>query len=213
MSSVRLRGDRDESDMDHEVLYRSVRPLGAWIMGARFRMQVDHARRVPAKGAFLMLAKHQRWEDIPLVGLAVSRPLVYVAKHELFEHRLAGAMIRALGGISLNRRMPMRSRSSLRQIQGALTCGAGVVLFPEGTYYPRRMGPGHLGMVRFILQRRDIPVISVGLHYGRSRRRRTVRIRFGPPRYRPVPLGLGAFLGDRMAEIARLSGLPPGANR
>jgi len=194
--------------MYREGFYRTVRPLGALIMGAGFRMSVAGSRRIPQKGPFLVLAKHQRWEDIPLLGLAIPRPLCYVAKYELFRQRLPRRILRALGGIPLNRKAPMRSRRSLRQIRGALKAGCGLVVFPEGTYYPGVMGPAHLGMVRFIMQRRQVPVMAAGLSYSGVRGRPFVQIRFGPRRFRPAAVSLREFLADLMEEMAVLSGMP-----
>jgi 1-acyl-sn-glycerol-3-phosphate acyltransferase len=160
-------------------------------------------------GPVLFLAKHQRWEDIPLLGLAAPRPLCYVAKHELFGYRLASKMLRMLGGIPLNRQTPMRSRESLHRVSRVLNLGAGLVLFPEGTYFMGQMGPGHIGMVRFILNRQTVPVVAVGVQYSKIRGGVAVNIRFGPRRYRPVIQPPDQFLGKLMGEIAQLSGLPP----
>ena len=202
--------------MSHLPVLQAVKPLGALVMGMGFQQRVDNRRRIPERGAVLILAKHQRWEDIPLLALAAPRSLYYVAKQELFVHPLTAALISALGGIPLNRDSPLRSRQSLRRIHALLKAEHGVVVFPEGTYFQSRMGPGQLGMVRFILMRQSLPVVCAGLRYTLTEGRRTVHIRFGPRRYRPPGISVRRFFADRMDEIARLSGLlrgsmtPPG---
>jgi len=54
-----------------------------------FRIQVYGLENLPGKNAFILLPKHQRWEDIPLLSLATPRPLYYIAKHELFMKKIA----------------------------------------------------------------------------------------------------------------------------
>ena len=40
-----------------------------------FRLETDGLHNLPRDSAFILLPKHQRWEDIPLLGLATPRPL------------------------------------------------------------------------------------------------------------------------------------------
>ena len=197
-----------QPQMVEERLVLALRPLAALAMGCRFDIITRGVKRIPNHGSFLLLAKHQRWEDIPILGVAAPRVLCYVAKYELFRHRLSAHMLRRLGGIPLNRQNPMRSRDSLRLIKGAFDAGHGVVVFPEGTYFRDRMGPGHLGVVRFILRRQPVPVIAAGFQYGPARGRTTVEIRFGYRQFIAPGESIRGFLQKRMVEIARLSGLP-----
>ena len=68
---------------------------------------------MPEKGPFILLPKHQRWEDIPIIDLALQKPLYYIAKYELFNNVLFRWFITSAGGIPLNRERPMESRRSL----------------------------------------------------------------------------------------------------
>jgi 1-acyl-sn-glycerol-3-phosphate acyltransferase len=115
-----------------------------------FRIDVEGLKNLPRDRAFILLSKHQRWEDIPLLSLATPRPLYYIAKYELFKNALSGRFFSALGGIPLNRRRPLESRRYLKATIELLEKGEGVVIFPEGTYYRNKMGPGQTGMVRFV---------------------------------------------------------------
>ena len=67
-----------------------------------FRLKVSGVENLPRNSAFVLLPKHQRWEDIPLTAIATPRPLYYVAKYELFINPLKGWYLTALGGIPLN---------------------------------------------------------------------------------------------------------------
>jgi 1-acyl-sn-glycerol-3-phosphate acyltransferase len=172
-----------------------------------FSLETEGTENLPRKNAFVLLPKHQRWEDIPLVGLAASRPLYYVAKYELFRDPVSTCFLKSLGGISLNRKNPLKSRHSLNNVIELLRKGEGVVVFPEGTYYRNTMGPGRPGMIRLILSRLDLPFIPTGISYSRRRYRTEVRIKFGNPLYADSKASVNEFMNRMMTEIARLSGL------
>ena len=172
-----------------------------------FRIEVTGLKNLPRDRAFILLPKHQRWEDIPLLGLATPRPLFYIAKYELFKNALSNWLISSLGGIPLNRQRPLESRRFLQATIELLEKGEGVVIFPEGTYYRNRMGPGQTGMVRFVLSRLKLPFIPVGINYAADRWRTRVRINFGKAFHTDPPLAADAFVSRMMEEIATLSGL------
>jgi 1-acyl-sn-glycerol-3-phosphate acyltransferase len=173
-----------------------------------FRIRTEGLAHLPKEGAFLLLPKHQRWEDVPLLGLAVPKSLYYVAKHELFRNPLSRWFMTSLGGIPLNRWRPLESRRSLRAVIDLLRKGEGVVIFPEGTYFKDGVGPGQRGLLRMIRKRVEVPCIPVGIKYGGKKgRRRPVRIAFGPPVRAEPGVKEGDFLERLMQEISRLSNL------
>ena len=172
-----------------------------------FHLKTSGVKNLPEKSAFILLPKHQRWEDIPLLGLATPRPLYYVAKSELFNNTLSNWFLRSLGGIPLNRQRPLKSRQSLQSLISLLKEGEGAVVFPEGTYYINKMGPGRAGVVKMILSRLPLPFIPVGVRYSRKRLRTLVEINFGKPFYAETETSASQLLDQMMKEIAELSGL------
>ena len=172
-----------------------------------FRIEVGGLENLPRDRAFILLSKHQRWEDIPLLSLATPRPLYYIAKHELFKNALSCRFFSALGGIPLNRQRPLESRRFLQATIELLEKGEGIVIFPEGTYYRNKMGPGQTGMVRFVLSRLKLPFIPVGINYATNGWRTRVRINFGKTFHTDPTLAADAFVNRMMKEIAALSGL------
>jgi len=172
-----------------------------------YRIQVEGEDRLPSTKAFVLLPKHQRWQDIPLIALAAPRPLYYIAKYELFTNRWIGGFLESLGGIPLNREQPMRSRTSIRAITTFLNRGDGVVLFPEGTYYEDRMGPGKSGMLRVLVSRMSFPLIPAGVRYQKGRFRTVVRIAFGHAIHPAKTLSPDRVLSQVMEAIALLSDL------
>jgi len=172
-----------------------------------FRLETDGLQNLPQDSAFILLPKHQRWQDIPLLGLATPRPLYYIAKYELFKNVLANRFFSAMGGIPLNRQRPLESRRFLQTTIQLLEKGEGVVIFPEGTYYRNKMGPGQTGMVRFVFSRLKLPFIPVGINYATNGWRTRVRINFGKAFHTDPTLTADTFVNRMMKEIAALSGL------
>jgi 1-acyl-sn-glycerol-3-phosphate acyltransferase len=172
-----------------------------------FRIETAGLENLPRDRAFILLCKHQRWEDIPLLGVAAPRPLYYIAKYELFKNALSNRFFSAMGGIPLNRQRPLESRRFLQATIQLLQKGEGVVIFPEGTYYRNKMGPGQTGMVRFVLSRLKLPFIPVGINYATNGWRTRVRINFGKAFHTDPTLAADTFVNRMMKEIAALSGL------
>jgi 1-acyl-sn-glycerol-3-phosphate acyltransferase len=193
----------------NEILLGLIRVLG-WLFFLPFMdIRFEGRDRIPSNGAFVLLPKHQRWEDIPIIGLACPHALYYIAKMELFRTRLTRWFISSLGGLPLDRQQPLKSRESLRRMTAILEGGGGIVVFPEGTYYRGRVGAGRIGIVRLLLSRVFVPFIPVGLEYRRKRWRTVVTVRFGHPCRPEEGEADRVFLGRVMQDIARLSGLGP----
>ena len=130
-----------------------------------------------------------------------------MAKFELFRQPAAGWLLKALGGIPLNRQRPLESRRYIQATVSMLNRGQGVVVFPEGTYFRGRMGPGQTGMVRFILSRVYLPLIPVGIRYAPVGFRTRVHIRYGRQMIPDPGAPVDRLIEKLMADIARLSNL------
>lgn len=190
----------------NERIFRITQTVCRAVLSPFFHTETSGVQHLPRKEAFILLPKHQRWEDIPLLSLATPRPLYYVAKSELFCNPLSKWFLSSLGGIPLNRQRPLESRRSLLALICFLKEGEGAVVFPEGTYYQNKMGPGQVGMVRLILSRLTIPFIPVGIRYAREGPRIVVRVKFGKAFHADSKMPANAFVDRMMIEIARLSG-------
>jgi 1-acyl-sn-glycerol-3-phosphate acyltransferase len=174
-------------------------------MGALFKIRITGLENIPSSSSFVLLPKHQRWEDIPILGISVAKPLYYIAKIELFRPSVIGAYLSALGGIPLNRERPLGSRRHLKRVVDHLNAGEGVVIFPEGTYRKNYMGPGRLGLIRMVISKTSPPFLPVGIRY-RAGIRKKVEIRIGKAFMAGPSKEAGSFLERMMKEIGRLSG-------
>ena len=189
-------------------VYHLTRAAAKIVLAPFFKVAVDGREHLSPEGPFVLLCKHQRWQDIPLLALASPWPLYYVAKYELFIQPISRWFVRALGGVPLNRKRPLTSRDSIRKIIRLLQKGEKIVVFPEGTYYKGRIGPVHSGIIRAIHARVNVPFFPVGIHYEEGKLQKQVNIRFGEP----LLIGrtsVDEFLVRAMKEIAELSDLPP----
>ncbi len=172
-----------------------------------FRLETRGNEHLPRNKAFLLLPKHQCWQDIPLMAIATPEPLYYVAKHELFENRVISRLLKSQGGVPLNREKPLKSRNSIRAIIHFLNQGEGVVVFPEGTYYRGRMGPGKGGILKLIISRLALPLIPVGIRYRREGIWTHVTVSFGQPIYHKNQTSTDETFELLMEAIGELSGL------
>ncbi|NNF99920.1 MAG: 1-acyl-sn-glycerol-3-phosphate acyltransferase [Desulfobacteraceae bacterium] len=192
---------------DHPLVFSTGRNMVRYCFSPFFCIETRNAQRLNQDGPVVLLPKHQRWEDIPLLGLASPHPLFFVAKYELFRQPWMAKCLQYLGGIALNRKKPLQSRRSFKQVVELLACGRRVVIFPEGTYYPDAIGTGHAGMIRFILSRSRPRFLPVGIRYEKQGRRTHVCIRFGRPETAAPDIPVHQFLENMLYEIGRLSGM------
>ena len=171
-----------------------------------FRIQTEGLENLPVRRSFILTPKHQRWEDIPLLSISAPRPLYYIAKEELFINPFTRWVLSSLGGLPVNRSRPLESRESFKRMMKCLKAGEGVVIFPEGTYFKDKVGPGRSGLIKMIRSRESIPFIPVGINYAKTGRPTRVRIRIGKPVRDDPSMTAAAFMGRIMKDIERLSG-------
>ncbi len=178
----------------------------------KFRIEgLDH---VPRSGPLIAACNHISFWDPPLVGSNFPRVLHFVAKAELFENRVFGAMLRGYNSIPIQR--GLRARSGLLGAEEVLNDGGAVLIFPEGTrnksgaLMPPRAGIGRLATVT---RTPVLPVrISGSNQIRRSLRRQTlVRIVIGTPivppiRSEPDRAEMHSFALRVMEAIAALPG-------
>jgi len=190
--------------------------LGQWLtrqtIGRVFHLQVEGLEHLPARGPAIICPKHQRWEDIPVIGTALPPPLQYIAKAELFQQHLVRELLGAWGGVPVDRANPRATLSSFKRLLPLLSQRAFLVLFPEGTYFVNRVGPGKHRLIQLLLklQGQDglgfLPFVPVGVAYEPRAWGYTVHVRLGPPLSAPSPRLAPDLTEALMARIARLSG-------
>ena len=148
--------------------------FGRWFcrqtLGRYFALAVRGLENLPAQGPAIICPKHQRWEDIPLIGIALPPPLHYIAKVELFQQPVIRELLGAWGGVPLDRQNPRATLSSFKRLLPLLQERAYVVLFPEGTYVRGGVGPGKHRLIQMLLKLQQdglglLPFVPVGVSY------------------------------------------------
>ena len=190
--------------------------LGRWLcwqsVGRRFALRVEGLEHLPPRGPAIICPKHQRWEDIPLIGMALPPPLHYIAKVELFQKPFVREVLGAWGGVPVDRQNPRATLSSFRRLLPLLNQRAFIVVFPEGTYVVGRAGPGKHRLIQLLLKLQGqeglgfLPFVPVGVAYEPRAWGYTVHVKLAPPLLAPGPRQAPALTDALMDRIARLSG-------
>lgn len=164
--------------------------LGRWLVRQTlcrfYQLRVTGQEYLPACGPVIICPKHQRWEDIPVIGAALPRPLHYIAKAELFRYPFIKELLGAWGGVPVNRQSPRATLSSFKKLLPLLEQQAAIVLFPEGTYVKGGVGPGKHRLIQLLLKLQGqnglgaLPFLPVGLTYHPRFPGYEVEINIGP---------------------------------
>jgi len=209
---------------------RGVNPLAYWLVRAvlqpffhlYFRLSRIGREHVPESGPVIFAANHRSFLDPFIIATIARRPMYYVAKEELFSHRVVAWFLNTLGAFPVRR--GHGDADMLDTARAILERGDAVLMFPEGT----RIRPGALGRPRRGVGRLALetgaPVVPVAINGTEAVRRgwrirpHKVRVRIGRPLTFPrvadaSPL-LAAAVTDRiwpnvMLQWEWLGGLPP----
>jgi cytidylate kinase len=165
------------------------------------KFHIEGLEHIPPKGPLIVACNHISFWDPPLVGSTFPRLLHFIAKRELFENKVFGAMLRGYNSIPIQR--GPQGRAGLRGAADVLAQGGAVLIFPEGTrnksgtMLPPKSGIAHLAAT---CRAPVVPArISGSNQIRRSMARRVlIRLTYGPPMMPPV--GSGAPGGRAYAE-------------
>lgn len=129
-----------------------------WTFG---RYEVTGRGRVPADGPLIVVANHLNNADPPLLGAALSRPVHFMAKQELFDKRPWSVFIRWFGAFPVRRFEA--DLAALREAQRLLASGAAIGMFPEGhRSHGKGMQPPYPGTALIAL-RTGATILPVGI--------------------------------------------------
>ena len=126
-----------------------------------FSYRYEGTRQMPLSGPTLVIANHQSFLDPFIVGMAVQRPLVYLARKTLFRHRLFAALIRSFNAIPIDQEGV--GKEGLTTVIDHLGRGNAVLVFPEGARTPDgAMHPLKPG-IQLILRKTAATIVPVGI--------------------------------------------------
>ena len=111
--------------------YAAMKIPAVALMRLLFRLEAIGTENIPEHGPVLLVANHSSVLDPPLIGGMSHRQLTYLAKAELFEIPLFGALIRGLKARPVRREGA--DPGALRTARRVLGEGGALLVFPEGT--------------------------------------------------------------------------------
>lgn len=132
------------------------------------RFDIRGVENVPRVGGVIVASNHRSYFDavaLALVARELDRPVRFLAKRELFGAPGVGWVLRAIGGIPVDR--GSGSRAPLEAAEASIRAGEVVVILPEGTI-PRGAAAfdpvlhGRTGVAR-LAAATGAPVVPVGL--------------------------------------------------
>jgi 1-acyl-sn-glycerol-3-phosphate acyltransferase len=124
-----------------------------------FDFRVIGSDRLHLAGPALIASNHVSFLDPPFVGQAFDEALYFFARKTLFDHPVAGWVLREWQTIPIDRDKP--DASSLKATIRLLKSGKKVLIFPEGTRSPDgQLQKAEAGVGLFIAKS-GVPVLPV----------------------------------------------------
>jgi 1-acyl-sn-glycerol-3-phosphate acyltransferase len=154
---------------------------------AFFRWRVFDSGRVPDVGPVILAANHASFLDPPLVGAALPRMVVMLARRSLFRFPGFGRLLRLWHAVPVDPKSG--SAAALKTILSRLAAGNAVLIFPEGARsFDGRPQPARAGLGLVVVKSKApvVPVRIWGSHeaYGRGSlfpRPKRITVKYGRP--------------------------------
>ena len=163
-----IRNERDRRDDRQYVFHETIlRKVAVAVIGttlkAFMQLHVEGLENLPGSGAVVLASNHLSNLDVFPMQLALSRPLFFMGKAELFKNPVLGWFLRQLGGFPVQR--GVSDQWALNHARKVLDEGLILAMFPEGT---RSKGKGlsvaKTGAARLAIEK-EVPIIPVA-HFG-----------------------------------------------
>lgn len=126
-----------------------------------FSLRVRGRENIPRRGPALLIANHQSFLDPPVIGLASTRSLCYLARKTLFDNPAFAWVLRSMNSIPIDQEGV--GKDGIRSILAELQRGQAVLVFPEGercldgALHPLRPG------IHLLLKRVKAPIVPIGV--------------------------------------------------
>jgi 1-acyl-sn-glycerol-3-phosphate acyltransferase len=158
-----------------------------------FRIKIENADLVPKEGSVLICANHISNFDPISVGVAVPRPVHFMAKVELFRVPILRGLVRSLHAFPVKR--GAGDVQAIKQSMQILKNQEALVMFPEGTRHTTgELGKLHSGAA-LLAHKTHSPIVPVAI-IGPYRIFGRLKVVFGEP------IDPASFASDRKKNEA-----------
>jgi 1-acyl-sn-glycerol-3-phosphate acyltransferase len=123
------------------------------------RLKRSGHKNIPGKGGLIVASNHVAAADPFIMGAAVPRELMFMAKKELFETPFSGWLIKYLNAFPVDRFG--FDRDVIKRSLEMLNSGRTLVMFPEGTRSKDgRLREGKIG-IGMLAKKAGVPIVPV----------------------------------------------------
>jgi len=143
-----------------------------------FRIRTTGKEHLPKSGAFILCGNHLSALDPIVLAICTKRQLFFMGKKELFQVKIFGTALRAMGAFPVDR--AATDMSAYRHALDVLKNDRSLVIFSQGTRMKDFEG-AKSGAALFALKS-GAPIVPVGIATS-YRLFSSVNINFGPPIY------------------------------
>lgn len=112
-------------------MYKFMKLLAKGLFSGFRKMNIEQINYLPETGGYIVACSHTGWVDVVALGVALPRPIHFMAKKELFYNKLIASFLRKINAFPVNRENP--GPSSLKIPVKLLKSGEVVGIFPSGT--------------------------------------------------------------------------------
>ena len=143
-----------------------------------WRLEARGLEHVPLDGPLIVAANHVAYLDPPALGVALPRPISYMAKSELFKIPILGPILPLVNAYPVDR--GKGDVAAIRRSLEVLAKGGAIGIFPEGGRVKEGQGVAHTG-VAMLAAYSGAPVLPAFIAgSGQAKRLHQIVVSFGP---------------------------------